>query len=92
MIINGTGTQQILNNSFNYTPDYIYVNNILQTNSSKKIVTNLTEQINNITVIFNQQITDCSFMFNFLFNITYIDLSFFDTSLVTNMLGMFGKC
>ena len=90
MTINGTGTQRILNESFKYTPDYIYVNNVLQTTNN--ITVNLTEQINNITIIFNQQITDCSYMFNDLSNIIYIDLSLFDTKLVTNMLGMFGTC
>ena len=90
MTINGTGTQRILNESFKYTPDYIYINNVLQTTNNINVY--LNEQINNITIIFNQQITDCSYMFNYLSNIIYSDLSLFDTKLVINMLGMFEKC
>ena len=101
--INGTENQSILSNKsyynhyiseiekvcyFNYTPDNILVNNISQKNKDKYVY-NLTEQINNITIIFNNQIKDCCGMFYGLKNITKIDLSYFNTSLVTDMRSMF---
>ena len=73
LTINGTGNQSILSNYsiiyisngmekicyFNYTPDNILVNNISQKNKDTYVY-NLTEQINNITIIWNNQIKDCS--------------------------------
>ena len=102
LTINGTGNQKILSNDstyysingikkvcyFNYTPDNILVNNISQKNKDKYVY-NLTEQINNITITWNNQINDCSCMFYGLNNITIIDLSYFNTSLVTYMDYMF---
>ena len=45
-----------------------------------------------IKLIFDIQIKDCSYMFFKCANITKIDLSSFDTRLVTNMNHMFGRC
>ena len=105
LTINGTGNQRILSNQsiyyyineikkdcyFNYTPDNILVNNISQENKDKYVY-NLTEQINNITIIWNNQINDFSCVFYGLNNITIIDLSYFNTSLVTSMSYMFLGC
>ena len=97
LTIKGKGNQKILDDSIsgcshniNY-PDYIYVNNIYQGNSSS-IVYNLTKKINNITISWDRQITDCRCMFSYLSNITYIDLSFFNTSKVFHMRKMFYGC
>ena len=57
-----------------------------------KSVNNLITQINNFTIEWNQQINDCSYMFYNLSNITYIDLSYFDTSQVNNIDDMFHGC
>ena len=105
LTINGTGNQSILSNHsyryyadgiekvcyFNYTPDNILVNDIFQKNKDKYVY-NLTEQINNITIILNNQIKDYSCIFYGLNNITIIDLSYFNTSLVTSMSYMFLGC
>ena len=72
----------------------MYTSGIIN-NVPKEIQNNivyLTEQINNITIIWNKEITDCSYMFENLINITYIDLSSFNASLVTNMYRMFCGC
>ena len=53
---------------------------------------NLIQQINNITIEYNHQITGCWCMFRDLSNITYIDLSNFDSSKVTMMNYMFYGC
>ena len=89
LTINGTGNQSILSNkALNYIPDNILVNNKFQKNKDKYVY-NLTEQINNITITWNNQINDCSCMFYGLNNIQKIDLSYLNTSLVTNMDYMF---
>ena len=40
----------------------------------------------------NNIITDCSYKFSHCFNLTYIDLSSFDTKYITNMSYMFSDC
>ena len=100
--INGGGDQQILSDSsfdlgdieygpFQNIPDEIYINGNIQNNLGK-IAYNLEEQLNNITLIWKYPITDCSCMFYKLSNVTELDLSQFNTSLVTNMGFMFSKC
>ena len=91
MTIEGSGNQPILCNDFNYNPDAIYVNSFLQTNSNTKTV-DLNKQTNNIVIIFNQRISNCSSMFKDLTNIKSIDLSKFDSSSVNEMFYMFHGC
>ena len=45
-----------------------------------------------ITLIFNKNITDCSYMFSGCKNITKIDCYFFNTMQITNMKYMFYEC
>ena len=99
--IKGSGDQYILNNDslyidykyFNFThiPDQILVNGDLQ-DYTGYIVYNLDKEENNITLIFNEPLTDCNAMFYNLNNITKIDLSKFDSSMVTEMACMFYDC
>ena len=99
LTIEGTGNQKILCNnscqSSNYykdkIPDVILINNVSQ-DIKGTIVYNLQEQINNITVIWNSALTDCSYMFFTLSNIIYIDLSNFVTSQVKDITAMFSRC
>ena len=107
LTIKGTGKQRILSDksffyyytnrifikpcSFNYIPDDILVNGVSQKNKDK-FVYNLKDQINTITIIWNNQITNCCSMFRGLSNILKIDLSNFNTSLVTDMSSMFEGC
>jgi len=90
MIIQGQGNQSILNDNFYTDPNEVYVNNIK--NDTCKKYCELPNDLNNITLIFNEEINSSENMFNGLSNIIEIDLSFFDSSLVTNMDSMFKDC
>ena len=103
LTINGTGNQKILSDSickkegaddnyiFEQLPDIILVNEVRQ-EIRGKIVYNLSQEVNNVTLIWNSSITNCNCMFSDLSNIISFDFSNFDTSNVTNMLYMFSKC
>ena len=101
LTIKGSGNQSILSDNIcekegvNYTfeelPDEILVNGEYKGNKIK-IAYNLSEEINNVTMIWNSNITNCNCMFSNLSNIISIDFSQFDTSQVTNMLYMFNGC
>ena len=60
-------------------------------NSCKKFC-ELPNGLNNITLVFNEEIDSCESMFEGLNNIKVIDLSNFDFSKVTNMDSMFNEC
>jgi hypothetical protein len=91
LTIKGQGIQQIINQDFEFLPNDIYINkNDLQ--ESIDLTYNFEEEVNNITLIWNYQITSCYYMFYLSTNIIYIDLSHFDSSLVTNMDNMFDQC
>ena len=100
--INGTGDQKILsdsiiekdgkNYSFQMLPDEILINGKHIEIIDNRTVYNLSEEINNVTMKWNSNITNCNCMFSDLSNITSIDFSKFDTSQVTNMIYMFNKC
>ena len=51
-----------------------------------------TEEVNEVRVIFKNDIISTGYMFHNLNNITRIDLSQFDSSKVTYMVGMFNGC
>ena len=97
----GEGEQYILNNktteinkinyNFNQIPDEILINGVRQ-NYTGIVVYNLKGEENIITMRFNEPLTDCNVMFYNLNNIIKIDLSKFDTSEVTTMIGMFNEC
>ena len=99
--IKGKGNQSIISDNklyisgssykFDKIPNEIFVNGI-SINYTGKFISNLTNDENNITMKWNDPITDCSVMFNRLSNITYIDFSKFDSSKVTDMKGMFYDC
>ena len=103
LTISGTGNQKILSDSickkegaddnyiFEQLPDIILVNEVRQ-EIKGKIVYNLSQEINNVTMIWNSSITNCNCMFSDLSNIISFDFSNFETSQVTNMLYMFSKC
>ena len=91
--IKGKGVQNIINNTFKYNPSAVYVKGNLNSTCTKSCYLGDTDGVNNnITLIFNNQIETCANMFSGLSNIQEIDLSNFDTSLVTNMYSMFNGC
>ena len=89
IVIEGKGTQQILStdknpyygSTYSELPNQILVNGILQ-NHTERYVYNLTQQINKITLKWNNQITNCNSMFEGLSNIIMVDLTKFDSSKV----------
>ena len=90
MIINGTNNKNILNDSFIYNFSEIKINGKDVICNNKNC--NLNDNLNNITIRFNEEIKTCENMFNNLDNIIEIDLSNFDASKVTNMHAMFSNC
>ena len=92
IIVNGKGTQKILNN-VNQVPSQILVNNNISNYLYiDNYIYNLTEEENIITMIWNESLTSCNKMFYKLSNIVYINLSNFKTSSITNMEYMFYGC
>ena len=90
LTIDGTGTQSILDSSFNYLPSQVFVND--EQVAAGNTVNILGNNINIIKMIWNYTLTDCSNMFNYLSNIIYADLSNFDFSNVILMERMFYYC
>ena len=90
LVINGTGNQNILDISFKYSPYEVIVNGYVNNTCNKTCF--LTEDINNITLKFSEQIKTCAGMFQYLDNITEINLSNFDVSLVNSTKHMFRNC
>ena len=100
--INGQGDQGLLFQysiknydgkfiNFGYSPNEIYINDILQNYTGKR-VKNLTNEINNISMVFHTKLLYLTGMFANLNKITEIDFSKCDTSLVTNMEYAFYSC
>ena len=94
--IKGSGDQPIISNAYNaYNPfpDKILINEVQQDQAKiGRIAYNLTGDINNITLIWDNQIDYCSYMFQNLTNIIEIDFSEFNSSIVTLAAFMFKGC
>ena len=89
--VNTVGTQNILNPIFKYAPTEAFINDTnVEIDSQYSINVISTNDI--IKLSWNQNIDDCSFMFQHLHNIISVDLSDFESSSVTNMEGMFDHC
>ena len=97
--IKGIGDQKIIAHdpiecdgpNSNNTPDHILINGILQ-NYSGKMAYNLTKEINNVTLQWDNPLINCNTMFFNLKNIIKVDLSKFDSSQVTDIGCMFEQC
>ena len=90
LVINGTGNQSLLNNTFYAEPYRVKVNG--EYKESCKKFCEMGYEINNVILIFNENIETCDSMFYGSDNIIEMDLSNFDFSKVTNMSSMFRKC
>ena len=84
LIIKGSGNQEILNSAFYTVPSEVIVNGNSKGDTCKKSC-DLNEDINNVVLKFENKIKSCNLMFNHLKNIIEIDLSYFDTSEVTDI-------
>ena len=94
LTIKGKGEQYILSEEREQKNNIC--NNIIingnQNNCTEEMIFNLEEEINNITIIWNKEFENCQKLFYNLSNITYINLSRFNSSLVTNSISMFDSC
>ena len=91
LVIKGKGTKNILSNEFKTNPSEVIVNGISKGNTCQKTCY-FDEDINNVTIKFEEQIKSCKKMFYNLQNIIEIDLSNFDASKVNDMGEMFNLC
>ena len=91
LTIKGTGDKDIIYKNFNSTPNQILINGIPQNYTGKKAL-GLTRYLNDITIIFNTQISSTKEMFKDLKSIEEIDLSNFDSSIVNDSTSMFSGC
>ena len=90
--INGTGEQSILSSTFSPQPSKILVNGELTNIVSQNKINILEGDINNITMKWNDKISNCQSMFNGLTNLKEVDLSNFDGSEISSMRFMFMSC
>ena len=91
LVIKGTGNSYFLNNTFYSTPSEVIINGeTIDPPENNKY--NFKQDINYVTIKFNNQIESCENMFSGLANIIEIDLSNFDASKVKNMESMFLEC
>ena len=89
--ISKKGNQTFLGDKFKYFPDKLYVNgNIISGQTGKYIL--LNETINQIKLVWFNDINNTDYMFYGTSNIEYIDLSHFNSSLVRSMNSTFSKC
>ena len=94
--IKGIGVSTVFGNETNYNfnssnfPNKININGKNQDTIEYKYYFNQTENI--VELIWDNNINNCSCMFRKCSNITEIDLSNFNTSLVTSMYSMFYNC
>ena len=90
LIIKGKGEQIFINNSFYLNPSIVIINGEIKNSCKKSCV--FENDINNVTIKFNESLNSCENMFDGLSNIIEINLSNLDTSKVTNMDSMFNQC
>ena len=89
MVIQGSGTINIIYSYFQGQPSKVLVNGVEDTTCSKTCT--LGGDLTNITLLFEDKFETCEQMFMGL-QIKEIDLSKFDTSEVTSMRNMFRSC
>ena len=89
--IQGKGNQRLLGYDFAINPSDVIVKGVSKISSCSK--TCILEDIkSNITLIFDNQIESFSSLFEDVRNVTFVDLSNFDTSKVTDFHWMFSGC
>ena len=90
LVIQGSGSQKVINQNFAITPDEVLVNGNSITPCKICVLPSGSKNI--VTLKFNSQLTTCSNMFMGLTKITEIDLSDFDSSKSLSMYNMFNGC
>ena len=90
LVIKGSGYSNFLSDDFNIEPYEVKING--EINDLCKKSCSFNNDLNNVTIKFNETIISCENMFNGLENIREIDLSNFDASKVERMDSMFSNC
>ena len=90
LVIQGRGEQNLLSPQFVFEPSEVFVNEVKRESCHKDC--NLDGVISNITLRFINEIKSIYCMFCYLTNITEVDLSKFNTSMVITMSNMFKNC
>ena len=90
--IKGVGESIILSDEFDnkYYPNKVYINGIKENIISNTYFFNQTD--NFVELIWDDKLNNCEYMFYRCYKITEIDLSNFNTSNITSMLGIFYEC
>ena len=92
MRFNVTGSVEILNSGFEPKPDKLYINDTQLSEYTNKITINDIKEIIKIEWNDDKVIASCKEMFYDSINVTVIDMSRFNSSLVTDMAYMFRHC
>lgn len=92
LTIQGNGTQSIINEGFNPLPSSIQINENEPITENINALQEITLDINTIKLIWTSQLDSCQNMFRDQENITMIDLTNFDFSLITDMENFFEGC
>ena len=71
-------------------PDQLFINGV-STIISNKMIYNFTEEYNNITLIWNSALPSTKYMFNGVKNITKVVVSYFNSTILYNIWGMFAS-
>ena len=90
LVIKGIGNHNFLSDEFYLEPSKVYVNGLYKESCKKSCDFELEK--NNVTIIFDDTIKSCEYMFYGLSNITEIDFSHFDFSEVKNISYIFKNC
>ena len=92
--INATGIKNVFTDFFYFKS--IYYPNIIYTNGERQSTINYNYYFNQtdnfVDLIWNNSINDSKYMFYLCSDIDEIDLSHFDTSIITDMNNMFNRC
>ena len=90
--IQGNGIQSIINEDFSPLPQSIQINEIEVPAENINAQQELTSETNTIKLLWTTQLDSCQNMFRNLENITMVDLTNFDFSLIMNMAYFFEGC
>ena len=91
LVIQGIGEKLFLYENFEPSPSKVLLNGVEDSSCNKKKC-NLQGNRNNITLIFEDDIETCQYMFSGLKDIIEIDFLNFESSKVTTMKSMFYEC